>query len=255
MPVVTSSMELWRRLILLCGVLLGIALFSSDMPNLLATIILLISLLFYIFLPRRKKPPDDISYSAGSMIAGDFAALILLVTFYGIPFLVNGGIGGLFTYLWPVTVIMWALALLPIMLFYYNAWHASFYIELSPEGMSIVSFKGVKTYHFKEVSAVNNVILHNPAWFRFLFKIVALLAILGGRSSTQPAGSALLAESAAYGGLEIIKSGEKPTYIWFTSQNGGVVINNFKRVTEALARAGFKPNQEARVIEGFSMFM
>ena len=248
-------MELWRRLILLCGVLLGIALFSSDMPNFFATLILLIGLLLYIFLPRRKKPADDISYSLGSIIAGDFAALILVVTFYGIPFLVNGGIEDLFTYLWPVTVIMWALALLPIMLFYYNAWHASFYIELSPASMSIVSFKGVKTYHYQEVSAVNNVILRNPRWFRLLFKIVALLAILGGRSSPQPAGSALLAESATYGGLEILKVGEKPVYIWFTSQNGGIVINNFKRVTEALARAGFNPNQEERVIEGFSMFM
>lgn len=251
----TTGMELWRRIILLSGVLLGIALFSSDMPNLMATLILLIGLLLYIFLPRRKKSADDISYSLGSMIAGDFAALILLVTFYGIPFLVNGGIGGLFTYLWPVTVIMWALALLPIMLFYYNAWHASFYIELSPASMYIISFKGVKTYHFKEISAVNNVLLRNPHWFRLLFKIVALLAILGGRSSTQPAGSALLAESAAYGGLEIIKAGEKPAYIWFTSQNGGVIINNFDRVLGALRKAGLTTNDTSQVIEGFAVFM
>lgn len=34
-------------------------------------IIMILGLLLYIFLPRRKKQPDDISYSTGSMLAGD----------------------------------------------------------------------------------------------------------------------------------------------------------------------------------------
>lgn len=259
MPVAPTSIELWRRLALLGGVLVGVALFFLETSyasyRTLGIIILLAGLFLYIFLPRRKKVEDDISYSTGSMKAGDLAGLILLLPFYGLPFVINGGTTELFTYLWPVTVIMWALAFFPIILLYYNAWYASYRIELTSEAIYLINFKGIKTYRFDEITQVNYVVLRNPRWFRRLFLIVALLAMLGGRSSTQPAGSALLTESAAYGGLEFIKLGVKPTYIWFTSQNGGVIINNFNRVPEALRRAGIITNDTSREIEGFAMFM
>jgi len=219
--------------------------------------IMILGLLLYIFLPRRKKLPDDISYSTGSMIAGDLAGVILLLPFYGLPFLINGGTVQAISGLWPITLIMWLFACMGIYLFYSNAWHASYRIELTPQSLSLITFKGVREMRFAEMAAVDMVTLRNPGWFRKLFMAIALLSVISGRaSSPQPAGAALLADAAAYGGLEIKgRSGGKPIYIWFSDQMGGVIINNFDRVPEAIEAAGISFNKEPREIEGFSMFM
>lgn len=221
----------------------------------LGQIVLLVGVLIYFFLPRRKKQPSDISYSTGSMIAGDIVALILLLTFYGLPFLINGGTVQVISGLWPITIAMWLLAFLCIMLFYYNAWYASYRLELTPEALYHISFKGVREYRFKEMTQVNIVTLRNPGWFRKLSLVMAFLSIMGGRTSTQPAGSALLTASASYSGLKIQDNSVKPLYIWFTNQNGGVTINNFDLFLEAIKSAGVHINQELQEVEGFSMFM
>jgi len=220
-------------------------------------IIMILGLLLYIFLPRRKKQPDDISYSTGSMVAGDLAGVIILLPFYGLPFLVNGGTVQAITGLWPITLIMWLLASISIYLFYSNAWHASYLIELTTDALSLITFKGVRKIRFDDMAAVDLVALSNPGWFRKLFLALAFLSVISGRaSSTQPAGSALLASSASYGGLEIKgRSGGKPIYIWFSDQMGGVIINHFDQVPEAIEAAGVPFNKEPRAIEGFSMFM
>lgn len=211
-------------------------------------------LLLYIFLPRRRKQPDDIAYSAGSMLAGDIVALILLLPFYGLPFLINGGTVQAVTGMWPVSAAMWFLAGFGVMLIYYNAWYASYRIELSPEAMYRITFRGVQEYRFDEIASAGLVTLRNPGWFRKLFMALALISFMGGRSSPQPVGSAVLAAGAAYGGLEISGRG-KPLYIWFTDQWGGTIIRNFNRVPEAFRSAGVRINQEPRDIEGFSMFL
>lgn len=220
-------------------------------------IIMILGLLLYIFLPRRKKLPDDISYSTGSMVAGDLVGVILLAPFYGLPYLVNGGTIQAITGLWPITLVMWLLAGLSIYLFYSNAWHASYRIELTPQALSLATFKGTKEMRFDEMAAVDVVALRNPGWFRKLLLAMAFLSVVSGRaSSTQPAGTALLADAASYGGLQIQgRSGGKPIYIWFSDQRGGVIINNFERVLDAIEASGVPFNKEGREIEGFSMFM
>lgn len=217
--------------------------------------VLILGLAAYIFLPRRKKEPDDIAYSTGSMLAGDLVALILLLPFYGLPFLINGGTVQAVTGMWVISALMWLLALICVLLLYYNAWYASYRIILTPESLSLLTFKGVREYRLKDITEANFVSLRNPGWFRKLFLVMAFLSVIGGRTSTQPAGSALLAASAAYGGLEIQGTGGKPLYIWFTNQNGGVIINNFDNVLEAIEASGIRINRNMRGIEGFSMFM
>ncbi len=217
--------------------------------------VLILGLLVYIVLPRRKKEPENISYSTGSMLAGDLVAMILLLPFYGLPFLINGGTVQAITGMWIISAVMWFLAFFCVMLFYYNAWYASYRIALTAESLSLITFKGVREYRFSEIAEVNMVSLRNPGWFRKLFLAMAFLSVMAGRASTQPAGSALLANSAAYGGLEIIGGSGKPLYIWFTNQNGSVIIKNFDSILEALETSGVRINEETRRIEGFSMFM
>lgn len=222
----------------------------------IGSIVMAVGLLLYIFLPRRKKQPDEVAYTSGSMLAGDIAAVILILPFYGLPYLINGGTVQAFTGLWPVTAVMWSLAVISIVLFYYNAWYSSYRIEITPQAIYIISFKGVRECRFSDMAAVNIVSLSNPGWFRKLIMTVALLSMLSGGRSTQPVGSALLAASATYSGLEIRpRSGGKPVYIWATNQMGGVMINNIDRVMIALEAAGVAINQEPREIEGFTMFM
>ncbi len=217
--------------------------------------IMFIGLGIYIFLPRRKKEAGDISYSTGSMLAGDLVALILLLPFYGLPFLINGGTTQAVMGMWPITLVMWILALFGVSLFYYNAWSSSYRIELTPEALYLISFKGIREFRYNDIAAVNMVSLRNPGWFRKLFLALAFLSIIGGRTSTQPAGSALLSATASYGGLEISGPWGKPAYLWFTNQNGGIIINNFEGVPKAIEAAGIRINRDPRKIEGFSMFM
>jgi hypothetical protein len=220
-------------------------------------IVMGLGLVFYIFLPRRKKQADDISYSTGSMLAGDLVGAILLIPLYGLPFFVNGGTVQAITGLWPITLGTWLLALISMYLFYINAWHASYRIELTPEALYLITFRGVKEWGFNEIAAVDLVSLRYPGWFRKLFLAMAFFSLVSGRaSSTQPAGSALLTAAASYGGLEIRgQRGGKPTYIWFSDQRSGIIINNFDRVTKAIKAAGVPFNMEPREIKGFSMFM
>lgn len=213
-----------------------------------------LALLLYIFLPRRKKNASDISYSVGSLIAADIVALILLVTFYGLPFLINGGTRQAFYSFWIITLIMWLLAIFALILLYYNAWFASYRIELGAEGIYIISFKGVRVYPFRELSAVNLVSLRNPSWFRKLSLAIAFLALMSGQASPQPVGSALLTLSAAYGGLELCSVDNKPFYIWFTDQNGGLIVNNFALLVKGLKDAGIDINTSPREIKGLAMF-
>ncbi len=218
--------------------------------------LLVCGLLLYLFLPRRQKQPDDITYSTGSMLAGDLVAVILLLPFFGLPFLVNGGTVQALTGMWPFTLIMWGLAFFCIILLYYNAWYASWRLELTPEALHLITFRGVRKCRFDQMAAVDLVMLRNPGWFRKLMLATAFLSMLGGRTSTQPAGSALLVSTAAYGGLEIRESsGSKPLYVWFSNQNGGIIINNFNRVPAAIKAAGVQFNDRPREIEGFTMFM
>lgn len=219
-------------------------------------VVMALGLLLYILLPRRKKQPEEVAYSSGSMLAGDLAAVIILLPFYGLPFLINGGTTQAITGLWPVSALMWFMALFGVVLLYYNAWYASYRIELTPDAVCLVSFKGVRECLFSDMAGVDIVSLSNPGWFRKLFMAVAVLSMLSGGRSTQPMGSALLAASATYGGLEIkTRGGGKPVYVWVTNQMGGVMINNIDRVMTAIEAAGVTINQEPREIEGFSMFM
>ena len=219
-------------------------------------IVMVVGLLIYIVLPRRKKQPGEVAYSSGSMLAGDLAAVIILLPFYGLPFLINGGTTQAITGLWPVSALMWFMALFGVVLLYYNAWYASYRIELTPDAVCLVSFKGVRECLFSDMAGVDIVSLSNPGWFRKLFMAVAVLSMLSGGRSTQPMGSALLAASATYGGLEIkTRGGGTPGYVWVTNQMGGVMINNIDRVMTAIEAAGVTINQEPREIEGFSMFM
>lgn len=219
-------------------------------------LVMVMGLMLYLFLPRHKKQPEEVAYSSGSMLAGDLVAVILLLPFYGLPYLINRGTVQAFTGLWPITAIMWTIAVFCVILLYYNAWYASYRIELTPEALFIVSFKGIRECPFRDIAAVNIVSLSNPGWFRKLILAVAILAVLSGRRSSQPMGSAMLTATAAYGGIEICrKSGGKPVYIWATDQMGGIIIHNIDRVLEAFEGAGVVVNQEPRDIEGFSMLM
>ncbi len=217
--------------------------------------VMAVGLLLYIFLPRRRKSEQDIAYTTSSMLAGDLAAVILLLPFYGLPFLINGGTRQALTGLWPITLFMWLLAILCLIMLYYNAWYASYHIQLTSEGVQEISFRGIKESRFQDMTGVNIVSLRNPGWFRKLMLGSAFLALMGGRTSTQPAGSALLAATAAYGGLEICTQDARPGYIWFTDQKGGIIINNFERVPAAIQAAGVQINEQPREIEGFSVFM
>ncbi|NMA51691.1 MAG: hypothetical protein GX949_01605 [Peptococcaceae bacterium] len=211
-------------------------------------------LLLYIFLPRRKAKTDDIAYTGGTLVAGDVVAVIILLTFYGLPFFINGGTVQTVTSMWPISLVMWFMALFGVVVLYYSAWYASFRIELTEDALYLITFKGVRELRFAEINSAGLVSLRNPGWFRKLFMAIALLSFLGGRSSPQPVGGAVLAATAAYGGLELIGIG-KPLYIWYTDQWGGITIRNFNRVTEAIHSAGIRINNKFREIEGFSMFM
>lgn len=211
--------------------------------------------LIYLLLPRRKRNSEDIAYGTGNLIAGDIVALIILSIFYSLPFLINGGTMQAITGMWPISFVMWGMSFFGLALFYYSAWYASYRIEITSEAIYIINFKGVTEYLFSDMVSVDMVSLRNPKWFRKLFLVLSIISLAGGRNSVQSAGSAILAATAAYGGLELSFANKKTVYIWFTDQRGAIIITNFHRVPDAIRAAGIRINEQFREIEGFSMFM
>lgn len=217
--------------------------------------VIVAGLLIYILLPRRKRNPEDIAYGTGNLVAGDIVALIILLTFYSLPFLINGGTMQAITGMWQITLIMWGMCFFGLALFYYSAWYASYRIEITPEALYLITFKGVTECPFSDMVSADMVSLRNPKWFRKLFLVLSMISLVGGRNSVQSAGSAILAATAAYGGLELSFANKKPIYIWFTDQRGAIIVPNFHRVPDAIRAAGIRINEQFREIEGFSMFM
>lgn len=218
-------------------------------------VVVVAGLLIYIFLPRRKRNPEDIAYGTGNLVAGDIVALILFLTFYSLPFLINGGTMQAITGMWQITLIMWGMSFFGLALFYYSAWYASYRIEITKEALYLITFKGVTECPFSDMVSADMVSLRNPKWFRKLFLVLSMISLVGGRNSVQSAGSAILAATAAYGGLELSFANKKTVYIWFTDQRGAIIVPNFQRVPDAIRAAGIRINEQFREIEGFSMFM
>jgi hypothetical protein len=87
-------------------------------------LIALLGLAAYLFLPRHKKEKGAIFYPAWRNALGDFAAFLLIVPFFALPFLIVGGTVQAVTQGWMLCLIFWPLALLGVWLLRIMAWYA-----------------------------------------------------------------------------------------------------------------------------------
>lgn len=209
-----------------------------------------IGLLLAICLPQPEKREDVIEYPRSRLVMSDILGVLLLLLFFGLPFLINGGTVQAVSGWWGLSLILWTLALGPVLILYASAAYASFQVRLGEESLYIAKAGGGREYRYDEVERVEEIGLQNPAWFRKLFFLVLMFSVLSGRgASKSSAGTYLLSEAAAYTGLALYFKDGQIQYIWFTDALGDIILPGFERIVQVLQAHGVSYHITDKVIE------
>ncbi len=212
--------------------------------------VLAIGLLLAVFLPKPRKQENIIEYPNSRLIAGDIVAVILLLLFWGLPFLINGGTVQAVSGWWGLSLVFWLLAVGPVFILYASALYASFQVRLGEQSFNIARAGGEREYPYDTVEKVEQVELRSPAWFRKLFWWVLVFSFLSGRGvSASTAGTHLLNTAAAYTGLALYFKDGQIKYIWITDALGNVILPGYERIIQALEAKGVPYRNSGRVIE------
>lgn len=213
--------------------------------------LLVIGLFFALLFPRPKKTEDVIEYARSRMMITDLLGVFLLLVFFGMPFVINGGTVQTITGWWGISLIFWLLAAGPVLIIYASAAYASFQVQLGMDCLSIARRGKVGVYRYDEFASVDLVTLKHPGWFRKLFLLVLALSFLSGGGTPTAAGTYLLSESADYAGLALKSKGGKTQYIWFTDAMGNILLPGFEKIVRAMEDHGVPYRKTGDIVEKF----
>lgn len=219
--------------------------------RLLGVGLLVVGLLAALFLPRPKKAEDVIEYARSRMMLTDLVGVMMLLLFFGLPFLINGGTVQTVTGWLGISLLFWLLAVGPVLIIYASAAYASFQVHLDRDGLSISRAGRAGEYTYDEFAGVDLVTLKHPGWFRKLFLVVLALSFLSGGGTPTAAGTYLLSESAAYAGLALKFKNGKTQYIWFTDAMGNVLLPGFEKIIQAMEDHGVPYKVTEEIVEKF----
>ncbi|MCX6560660.1 MAG: hypothetical protein NTZ26_09095 [Candidatus Aminicenantes bacterium] len=269
-------MMLWRRVILILGVVMAIWLYffapvqgvsSHDAgfgsgaanwfndPSLsahpgrgFALPILVVALALYLFLPGLKRPQTAIRYPAWRAFFIDLVSLILLVPGLTFPlFSIGRSLASLGTGLL-IGLAFWILVFPGLKLLRYAVWYASYRIDLTGEGIIVSNWKSQTLLRFSEMSLVVPLILKAPGW---LVAASSASAVLDrGRHGSVAASQALAANEEKGLGLKF-KDGSS-VFIWIATAWGKRDLRNVDQLIGALRSASIPRQDEPRIIKSVS---
>jgi hypothetical protein len=213
--------------------------------------IALAGLAVYFVLPRRRREKNAILYPPWRNALGDFASLLLIVPFFGLPFLVVGGAVQALTQGWILCLIFWPLALMGVWLLQTMAWYAGYRILLREDGLIVEAGKKELSVPFADMTGCRPLVLTAPRW---LVRMTALAA-LGGRGASRmgSAGRAFLLAGSSYGGLGIGLKDGSSVFFWVTDAMGTEALKNAGRMMKMLEKAGVPRNDEPETIRSVAL--
>lgn len=213
--------------------------------------VLVMGILLAIILPKPKKREDTIEYPRSRLVMSDIVGVLLLMLFFGLPFLINGGTVQTVSGWWGLSLIFWMLALGPALILYASAAASAFHVQLGEGGLVISRVSGAREYRYDEVEKIEQIGLRNPAWFRKLFFWTLMLSFLTGKGSGSSAGTYFLTEAASYTGFALYFKDGHVQYIWFTDALGNVMLPGYERIVQVLQAHGIPYQATDKVIEKF----
>ncbi|MCX5779812.1 MAG: zinc ribbon domain-containing protein [Firmicutes bacterium] len=202
----------------------------------------------YVLLPWPKKRAEIISYQRWRVVLGDFLALVLLVMFFSLPLFVVGNSVQAVTAYWPLTIIMWLMALMAIFLLKITTWQAALQIEMLPDRLVRITARNREEYPYADMNYIQPAILVPPRWL----VVASWLGALAGRTPLA-AGNAMILSSSEYGGLRIVNKDGRALNIWFTDQLGNIALPGYERIPAALENAGVEVKREPIKIQGLGL--
>jgi hypothetical protein len=206
--------------------------------------ILLVTLAAYVLLPRPKRGDDEMVYGLGTIVASDFAGLLLFVPFFALPLLIVGGTVQAITGPWFFVVIFWAFSAFGLWILAHVAWAAGYALRLEEEGLAVRSDGRWTTFPFREMERFGPAVRRSPRWLRTLLIVGALF----GRGGA--AGAAAMGATQETPGLAIRLPGGRTLYVWTSSPLGALVIGGADGLPGALRAAGVKETEELSVYTG-----
>jgi hypothetical protein len=209
-------------------------------------LIALLGLAAYLFLPRRKKEKGAIFYPAWRNALGDFAAFLLIVPFFALPFLIVGGTVQAITQGWMLCLVFWPLALLGVWLLRIVAWYAGYEIALRDDGLVVRDGRRETLIPFASLAHYRPLDLRPPRWLVW----AALLAVFTGKDSARvgAAGRGLLLAGFSNGGVGLGRKDGSSVFIWITDAMGTAALKNAKKLLQALEHAGVRKSDEVQEI-------
>lgn len=144
------------------------------------------ALVAYLLLPWPRRLGQGV-WQYGLLSAGLvpdlFAALPLVIICFGAPLLIvgansPGGPGEVFDLRegWAfLTLVMWSLAAIAALIFWFTAWYTAYAVALRPAGVWVRTVRGEREYRFDEIVAVRRSQVGLPDWARRMMWLAPLV--------------------------------------------------------------------------------
>lgn len=183
--------EIARRAVALAMLSAGLALIPSVGPVFWGGLIAA-SALFYIGLPKARRPQAALVYERGPAVIGpDLLGFLLCAFFIALPFWARGSDAGLWedfgVLVHPAALMTWPLALVSAAILWFSAQHAAMWLVIQRDGLRINRLRGTRFVPFSEIAEVGPYRRGLPGWMR---RVAPSLAAAGHAGA---AGAILLA--------------------------------------------------------------
>lgn len=207
--------------------------------------VLLAGLAVYVLAPR-KKIPSAFGYSGWRIFLGDLVAFLIIVPFFGLPFLIVGGSLQVVKEGWPLLIFFGPLFLLGVFTLKLSAWFAGYQLLLEPGGLRVSTYRGERAYGYADMLFYQPVVFKSPRWLI----VLTWIAALSGKGSARVGGigRAMIVSAAEAGSLGISFRDGSFMYITVTDSVGSVAFKGADKVLEALRTAGVAEEKETKVI-------
>jgi hypothetical protein len=174
--------------------------------------LLLFGFVCYVFIPRRRREPDEIHCArASAIVLPDMLGLAMAAVFFGLPILIvqsNGATMSMDSGAWLVPIIVcWFLVLFPLIILGIAAHNASYGIRMGEQSLTIRKWFGHRSIAFDDVERVDAIAWRTPGWLRTIAWIIVMFARNG-------AIAALMLEGGRGSGIQLEIASGRRQRIW-----------------------------------------
>jgi hypothetical protein len=212
--------------------------------------IILAAIVFYIFLPKKKKGKDSIHFKTWFIAGNDICFVVLLIALpFVAPMAIMGGAAQVFftegIFLLPV---FWLIALIGVWgLVFIMPRFASFEIKMTNEGIKAVDVRGEKFYRFKDMEYFQWITFKRPRWMIFF----AWIFLLAGRRGSI---SFFILSTLTHAGIGIGLKDGILFYINTSNPMGQSVLNQKAgQIAEALRSKGVVEKEGEAIIRSMGL--